>query len=64
MSKNKSESWWIIYRFCRLDKKLKKTTINPTNDNEKCFKYAATVTLNLEEIEKKNRKEHQKLSLS
>ena len=30
--------------------KNKKTTINPINDNDKYFQYAATVALNHEEI--------------
>ena len=43
--------------------KNKKTTINPINDNDKCFQYTATVTLlNLEEISK-NYQEYKKLSL-
>ena len=36
--------------------KNKKATINPINKKDnKCFKYAVTVTLNYEEIEKKDR---------
>ena len=31
-------------------KKAKKTTINPKNKDDKCFRYAATVTLNYGEI--------------
>ena len=30
--------------------KNKKATINPINDDDKCFQYAATVTLNHKEI--------------
>ena len=30
----------------------KKATINPFNDDDKCFQYAATVALNDEKIEK------------
>ena len=32
--------------------KNKKTTINPKNDDKKCFQYALTVTLNHEQIKK------------
>ena len=32
--------------------KTKKVTINPVNDDNKCFQYAATVALNYEEIGK------------
>ena len=34
----------------RLDKKEKKTRINPENTNDKCFQYVATVALSYEEI--------------
>ena len=33
--------------------KNKKTTINSTNNDEKCFQYALTVALNYQKIEKK-----------
>ena len=36
--------------------KNKKTTINPINDNDKYFQYAATVTLNYKEIGKKSQR--------
>ena len=32
--------------------KNKKATINPKNNDEKCFQYAITVALNLEQIKK------------
>ena len=32
--------------------KNKKTTINPKNNDDKCFQYALTVVLNYEEIKK------------
>ena len=32
--------------------KNKKATINPKNDDDKCFHYALTVTLNYEQIKK------------
>ena len=32
--------------------KKKKVTINPKNDDDKCFLYATTITLNFEEIKK------------
>ena len=52
MSKSKSESQWIVYRFSQV--KNKKATINPINyDHDKSFQYTATVTLNQEEIGKK-----------
>ena len=44
----------FLYSFIHissLDKKQKKTTINPENDDDKCFQYGATVALNYEEIE-------------
>ena len=41
---------------------IKKTTIDPFNDDDKCFQYAATVALNHEKIGK-NWKEFQKLKL-
>ena len=34
-----------------MTKKIKKATINPKND-DKCFQYALTVTLNYEQIRK------------
>ena len=30
---------------------IKKATVNPKNEDDKCFQYAATVALNYEEIE-------------
>ena len=50
MSQNKSELWWLIYRFFQLDKD-KKATINPINDDN-FFQYAATVELNYEKSRK------------
>ena len=42
----------------------KKGTINPKNNDDKCFQFALTVALNYEQIEKKKtQKEYQKLSL-
>ena len=41
--------------------KNKKATINPKNDDNKCFQYALTVALNYEQI-KKEPKEYQKLN--
>ena len=35
-----------------MDKKQKKTTINPIIKQDKCFQYAITVVLNDEEIKK------------
>ena len=42
--------------------KNKKATINPKNNDDKCFQYALTFALNYEQI-KKILKEYQKLSL-
>ena len=42
---------WFIYWFSGQDKKEKKATINPKNTDNNYFQYAATVALNLEEIE-------------
>ena len=39
----------------------KKSTINPKNKDNKCFQYAATLALNLDNIEK-TLKEYQKLN--
>ena len=36
--------------------KSKKATINPINDDDKCFEYAATVALNHEEIGKNSQR--------
>ena len=33
-------------------RKKKKVAINPKNDDDKCFLYATTITLNFEEIKK------------
>ena len=38
--------------------KNKKVTINPTNNNDTCFHYAATVALNHKGIGKKIRREY------
>ena len=43
--------------------KSEKTTINPKNDDDKCFQGALTVELNYGQIKKKTYKEYQKLSL-
>ena len=40
--------------------KNKNATINPKNNDDKCFQYALTIALNYEQI-KKNIKEYQKL---
>ena len=46
MSENKCKSWWIIYRFSRLDKN-KKTVINQINkNNNKSFQNDTTLALN------------------
>ena len=42
----------IIYWFSRLDKKEKIATINPKNEDDNCFQYAATVAVNHEEIKR------------
>ena len=42
--------------------KNKKATINPKNNDDKCFQYALTLALNYEQL-KKILKEYQKLSL-
>ena len=36
--------------------KDKKSTINPKNNDDKCFQYAVTLALNLDNIEKKSSK--------
>ena len=52
--KNKSKLWWTIYRFSWLDKKNKKVTINPINDDDdKFFQYTTTVALNHKLIRQK-----------
>ena len=43
--------------------KNKKATINPKNNNEKCFQYAVAVALNYQKKSKTIKKEYQKLSL-
>ena len=43
--------------------KDKKSTINPKNNDDKCFQYAVTLALNLDKIKKKNHKEYLKLNL-
>ena len=53
MAWNKSEWWWIIYRFYWLHLK-RKATINPTNKyDDNCFQYTLTFTKNHEETGKK-----------
>ena len=42
--------------------KDKKSTINPINNDYKCFQYAVTFSLNLDKI-RKTRKEYLKLNL-
>ena len=42
--------------------KNKKSTINPENNDDKCFQYAITLALNLDKI-KKTHKEYLKLNL-
>ena len=42
--------------------KDKKSTINPINNNYKCFQYAVTLALNLDKIKKKTHKEYLKLN--
>ena len=42
--------------------KDKKSTINPKNNDDKCFQYAVTLTLNLDKL-KETRKEYLKLNL-
>ena len=54
---NKSESLWSKHNSSAGMKK--KPTINPLNDDDKYFQYAATVALNHEEIAK-SYKEYQK----
>ena len=51
MSQNKSELQWIEYRFSWVNKK-KITSINPNNDDYKCFHYTAIVALDYKKIEK------------
>ena len=41
---------WITYRFSQMAKK--KSTINPKNNDGKCFQYALTIALNYENIKK------------
>ena len=44
MSENKSEYWWITYRFSWFDKKKRKATRNHFNKNDnKYFQYAITL---------------------
>ena len=43
--------------------KNKKSTINPKNNDDKCFQYAVTLTLNLDKIKKDPSKEYLKLNL-
>ena len=46
---------WII---------IKKATINPINDDDKCFQYTKTVAFSYDEIGKNICKENRKLSIS
>ena len=41
----------IVYKFSWLDKK-KNATINPFNEDDECFQYAATIALSHEKIGK------------
>ena len=41
---------WIIYKFSYMVKN-KKATMNPKNNDDKCFQYALTVASNQEQIE-------------
>ena len=50
--KNKSKTWRIIYRFSQYDK-TPKSQKNDINDDDNCFQYDATVTLNHDKIGKK-----------
>ena len=43
--------------------KDKKSTINPKNNDDKCFQYAVTLALNLDNINKHPEKEYLKLNL-
>ena len=43
--------------------KDKKSTINPINNDYKCFQYAVTLALNLDKIRKKTHKKYLKLNL-
>ena len=43
--------------------KSKKVTLNPENNDDKCFQYALTVALNYQNIEKKTLKGYRKLEL-
>ena len=49
MWKNWFETWCITHRLFWLDKN-KKATINPENNDAKCFQYAVTVAINHEKI--------------
>ena len=51
MLQNKLWVWQFIYWFSRLYKK-EKATINPKNDDNKCFNYATTIALNFDGIKK------------
>lgn len=56
MSQIKSQTRSVIYWLPRLNKK-KKSAINPSNQDNKCFQYDDTVALNYEQI-KTNCKEY------
>ena len=50
---NKSDLYWIIYRFSWLDKRIKKVTINAFSKKyNKYFQYPVIVALNHEGIKK------------
>ena len=60
---NKSQSWWIIYIDSSVWIKNKEAATNSINKKDnKCFQYAVTVTLNVEETIKVH-KEQQALNL-
>ena len=48
MSFNKSEICWIGSYIDSLAWMKNKATVNPINDDDRCFQYAATVALNHE----------------
>ena len=52
MWKNRFETGGSDFNFSNWIKKKKTATVNPKNDNNKCFQYATTIKLNFEEIKK------------
>ena len=58
-SLNKSESYIDSSKWL----KSKKSTINPKNNDDKCFQYALVVALNYEQIKTGIHKKYKKLSL-